>query len=84
MDSDQVRSKMNKEQFLNYFKNKEKKSSEKAEEIIVTKVVSSATKEITNAELMFVTNEIEKSRARPKQYQKDVPEKLKKEIGHHA
>ena len=36
---------MNKEQFLRYFSKKDK-NSEKAEEISVTKVVSSATKEV--------------------------------------
>lgn len=74
---------MNKEKFLNYFK-KNGKKTEQGEEIVVTKIVSAATKEVTNAELRFVADEVEKSHARPKQYQKDIPEKLKKEIGHHA
>ena len=61
--------KMNKEKFLNYF-NKKGKKTEQVEEIVVTKIVSPATKEVTNAELRFVADEVEKSHARPKQYQK--------------
>ena len=74
---------MNKEHFLHYFKIKDK-NTEKAEEITVTKVVSSATKEITNAELTFAANEIDKSHGRPKKYQKEIPEKVKREVGNHA
>ena len=40
-------SEMNKQHFLHYFKIKDK-NTKKAEEITLTKVVSSATKEITN------------------------------------
>ena len=72
---------MNKEHFLHYFKIK---NTEKAEEITVTKVVSSANKEITNAELRFAANEIDKSHGRPKKYQKEIPEKVKREVGNHA
>ena len=57
-------SKMNKEQFLHYLKKKDKNT----EEITVTKVASSVTKKITNAELRFAVNEIDKSRGRPKKY----------------
>ena len=67
-------SEMNKEHFLYYFKIKDK-NTEKAKEITVTYVVSSATKEITNAELRFAANEIDKSHGRPKKYQKEIPEK---------
>ena len=74
---------MNKEHFLHYFKIKDK-NTEKAEEITVTKVVSSATKEITNAELRFTANEIDKSHGRPMKYQKEIPEKVKREVGNHA
>ena len=72
---------MNKEHFLHYFKIKDI-NNEKAEEVTVTKVVSSATKEITNAELRFAANEIDKSHGRPKKYQKEIPEKGKLEIMH--
>ena len=51
-------SEINKEQFLHYFFKKDK-NTEKAEEITVTKVVSSATKEVPNAELSFAVNEID-------------------------
>ena len=72
---------MNKEQFLHYLK---KKIKIKAEEITVTKAVSSTTKEITNNELRFAVNEINKSLGRPKKYQKEIPEKVKREVGNHA
>ena len=75
---------MNKEQFLSYFEKKDNNDTKNAEEITVTKVVSSATKEITNAELRFVANEIDKSHGRPKKYQKDIPEKVRMEVGNHA
>ena len=74
---------MNKEHFLQYFEIKDK-NSEKAEEITVTKVVSSATKEITNAELRFAANDTDKSHGRPKKYKKEIPEKVKREVGNHA
>ena len=75
---------MNKEHFLHYFKIKDK-NTEKAEEITVRKVVSSATKEITNAELSFAANEIDKSHGiRIEKYQKEIPEKVKREVGNHA
>ena len=35
-------------------------------------------KEISNAELRFVVNEIDKSHGRPKKYQKEIPETVKK------
>ena len=74
---------MNKEHFLHYFKIKDK-NTEKAEEITLTKVVSSTTKEITNVDLRFAANEIDKSRGRLKKYQKEIPEKVKREVGNHA
>ena len=66
---------MNKEQFLQYSFEKDK-YTEKAEEITITRFVSSATKEITNAELRSAVNEIDKSHGRPKKYQKEIPEKV--------
>ena len=74
---------MNKEQFLHYFYKKDK-NTENAEEITVTKVVSSTPTEITNGELRFAVNEIDKSHGRPKKYQKGVPEKVKREVRNHA
>ena len=76
-------SEMNKEQFLRYF-SKKYKNSEKAEEISVTKVASSATKEITNTGLRFAVNEIDKSHGTPKKYRKEILEKVKREVGDHA
>ena len=70
---------MNKEQFLHYFLKKDE-NIQKAEEITVTKVASSATKKLTNDELRFVVNEIDKLHGRPKKYQKELPEK----VGNHA
>ena len=52
--------KMNKEKFLRYFKKKEN-TSENNEDVTVTNVVTSVTKDITNAELSFAANEIKKS-----------------------
>ena len=72
---------MSKEQFLHYLK---KKIKIKSEEITVIKAVSSTTKEITNTELRFAVNEINKSLGRPKKYQKEIPEKVKREFGNHA
>ena len=68
-------SEMNKELFLHYFFKKDK-NTEKAEEITTTKVASSIAKEITNAELRFAVNEIDKSHGRPKKYQKKIPGKV--------
>ena len=70
---------MNKDQFLHYFFKKDK-NTEKTEEITVTKVVSFAMKEIMNTELTFAVNEINKSDGRPKKYQKEIPEKVKREV----
>ena len=75
--------KMNKEKFLRYFKKKEN-TSENNEDVTVTNVVTSVTKDITNAELSFAANEIKKSHSRPKQYQKKIPEYVKIEVGKHA
>ena len=49
---------MNKTQFLEYFKNNKLSSSDNTE-ITVTKVVTSATQIISNAELSLVEDEIE-------------------------
>ena len=48
---------MSKEKFLHYFKKKEN-TSEDNEDITITIVVTSVTKDITNAELSFATEEI--------------------------
>ena len=66
--------------FLHYFFKKDKNTGE-AEEITVTKFVSSATKEIKSAKLRFVANEIDKQHGRPKI---EIPEKVKREVGNHA
>ena len=63
---------------------KKDKNTEKAGEITVTKVVSASTKEITNSELRFAVNEIDKSHGRPKKCQKEIPEKVKSKVGNHA
>ena len=60
------------------------KKDKNAEEITVTKVVTSATKKITNTELRFAVNEIDKLHDRPKKYQREIPEKVKREVGNHA
>ena len=77
--------KMNKKQFLLYFKKKEKVSDpENSDDVKITNVVTSATKDITNAELTLVEDEIQKSCSRPVKYQKAIPEKIKKEVGIHG
>ena len=60
---------MNKTQFLKYFK-KNKLSSNDDTEITVTKVTTSATQNISKAELYPVDDEIKKSVKRPSNYQK--------------
>ena len=74
---------MNKEKFLRYFKKKEN-TSENDEDITITNVVTSVTKDVTNAELSFAVDEIKKSHSRPKQYQKQIPENVKREVGKYA
>ena len=51
-----------------------------SEEVTITNVVTSATDDISKAELALVEDEIQKSCSRPQQYQKAVPEKIKKEV----
>ena len=63
--------KMNKTQFLEYFKKKTLSSNDHTE-ITVTKVVNSATKNISNNELSLVEDKIEKSIKRPSKYEKTV------------
>ena len=71
---------MNKEQFLRYFKKKEN-ASENNENITITNVVNSATKETINAELRFTADKIKKSNSPPKTYQKQFSENMKREVG---
>ena len=37
-----------------------------------------------NAELRFAVNKIDKSHGKPKKYQKEIPEKVKREVGNHV
>ena len=67
---------MNQTQFLEYFK-KKKLSSNDDIEITVTKVITSANQNISNAELSLVEDEIEKSVKRTSKYQKRIPEKIR-------
>ena len=73
---------MNKEKFLRYFKKKEN-TSENNEDARITNVVTSVTKDITNAELSFAVGEIKKLHNRPEQYQKKILENLKIEVEKH-
>ena len=73
---------MNKEQFLNYFKKKENNNDK--DDVTITNVISPATSEVTNAELAFVSQEFDKSAGRPKNYQKNIPENVRKEVGKYA
>ena len=74
---------MNKSQFLEYFKQKKTYSKEDSG-IVVTKVVNSATSDISNAELSIVEDEIKNSVQRPSTYQKAIPERIKREVGTYA
>ena len=74
---------MNQTQFLEYFK-KKKLSSNDDIEITVTKVITFANQNISNAELSLVEDEIEKSVKRTSKYQKRIPEKIKREVGIYA
>ena len=47
----------------------------------ITNDVTSAKKETTNAELRFAADEINKSDSRPKTYQKQIPEKVRRQVG---
>ena len=69
---------MNKTQFLKYFK-KKKLSSNDDTEITVTKVTTSATQNISNAELYPVEDEIKKSVKRPSKYQ-NILQKSKEKL----
>ena len=75
--------KMNKQSFLEYFQQKATCSKDTTE-INITKIVSSATKNVTNAELTLVEKEIENSVNRPRKYEKDIPKKIKQEVGIYA
>ena len=68
---------MNKEQFLHYFSKKDK-NSEKAEEISVTKVVSSATKEVLSWGLLLTKsiNHMVHQRSIRKRFPKKLKGKL--------
>lgn len=74
---------MNKAKFLEYFKRKETPSRDESG-ITITKVVASSTNAVTNAELTLVENEIEKSCKEPSNYQKEIPKKIKQEVGIYA
>ena len=73
---------MNKEQFLNYFKEKENNNDK--DDVTIINVISPATSEVTNAKLAFVSQEFNKSAGRPKNYQKNIPENVRKEVGKYA
>ena len=64
---------------LELFK-KKKLSSNDDTKTTVTKVVTSATQNISNDELSFVEDEIEKSFKRPSKYQKTIHEKNKAKL----
>ena len=68
---------MNKTQFLEYFK-KNKLSSSDNTEITVTKVVTSATQIISNAEYL-----LSKTKSKS-EYQKTILKKIKREVGIYA
>ena len=70
---------MNKESFLEYFKRKDLAS--KDDTIQITKIVTSATNNISNTELHLVEDEIKKSVKHLTKYQKEIPDNVKQEVG---
>ena len=59
------------------------KTRKDEEEVTVTKLVSSATENVSGAELALAEEEILKNN-RPVKYQTDVPKNIKLEVAQHA
>ena len=62
---------------------KRKNTSEGNEEITITNIVTSVTKDVTNAELNFAAGEI-KNHNSPKQHQNQIQENVKREAWKHT
>ena len=76
------RTKMNKQKFLAYFAKKDTAVGD--EEIRITSIISAVTENVSNAELSFAEEEIEKCYKRPLQYQREIPQSVKTEVSKHA
>ena len=71
---------MNRKLFLYYFKQKVLALKNNEKEISVTKIVTSLTNDILNAELIVVEEKIQKSVKHLGSYQEAIPENIKKEV----
>ena len=65
---------------MHYFKQKELALKNNEKEISVTKIVTSLTNDILNAELTVVEEKTQKSFKHLGKYQQAIPEKVKKEV----
>ena len=74
---------MNKEKFLAYFKKKSQSKNE-TDGIQITNVLTSVTKNVTSAELVYAEEEMQKTYELPKKYQVEIPAKIKKEVDLYA
>ena len=75
---------MNQKQFFNYFRSKDDSSgSSTNDEVRITSIISPASNNITNAEVALAEQELKKC-ARPRKYQCNIPENVKKEVGEYA
>ena len=75
---------MNRKHFLAYFKKKSQAEVETDDEIQVTRILSAATENVSEAELTFAEEELNKSYSRPHRYSKDIPDSVKIEVSRHA
>ena len=75
---------MNRKQFLGYFQTTEKSSSVDDNNVKVSKYVKSVTGHASNAELNIAENEIIRSCRKEQEYQRNIPQNVKKEVGEYA
>ena len=75
---------MNRKHFIAYFKKKSQAEVETEDEIQVTRYLSPATENVSEAELTFAEEELNKYYSRPHRYTKDIPDSVKIEVSRHA
>ena len=75
---------MNRKQFREYFRsNDDTSGSSTNDEVRITSIMSSASNNITNAEVALAEEELRRG-ARPRKYQCNIPENVKREVGAYA
>ena len=75
---------MNRKQFREYFRsNDDTSGSSTNDEVRITSIISSASNNITNAEVALAEEELRRC-ARPRKYQCNIPENVKREVGAYA